>query len=154
MPSKLVKFNPMLQRIQTVWLLLGMACGVLLLYFPVWQITPGSIAEGMDTVGAGTHFYLLGFPPVIFITHAIAIFSFKNRKRQIRLCNINMLLFIIFMVAAIVILQVENQVMENLHLGDFRLGSALPLLGIIFNLMAKRNISKDEELIRSMDRLR
>jgi len=39
-------------------------------------------------------------------------------------------------------------------LGDFRLGSALPLLGIIFNLMAKRNISKDEELIRSMDRLR
>jgi cytochrome c biogenesis factor len=144
----------MLQRIQTVWLLLGMACGVLLLYFPVWQITPGSIAEGMDSIGAGTHFYLLGFPPVIFVTHAIAIFSFKKRKRQIRLCNINVLLFIIFLMAALIILQVENQVLENLHVGDFRLGAMLPLIGIIFNLMAKRNIKQDEELIRSMNRLR
>jgi len=144
----------MLQRIQTIWLLLGMACGVLLLYFPVWQITPGNIAEGMDNVGAGTHFYLLGFPPVMFITHAISIFSFRNRKRQLRFCNINILLFIIFLIAALIILQAENQVFENLHPGDFKFGAVLPLMGIIFNLMAKGGIRKDEKLIRSMDRLR
>ena len=144
----------MLQRIQTVWLLLAMACGVLLLYFPVWQITPGSTAQGMDIIGAGTHFYLLGFPPVIFITHALAIFSFKKRKRQIRLCNINVMLFIIFTIAALVILQVENRVFENFHVGDFKIGAVFPLAGIVFNLIAKSGIKKDEELIRSMDRLR
>ena len=144
----------MLQRIQTVWLLLAMACGVLLLYFPVWQVSSEGVSEGMDAIGAGTHFYLLGFPPVIFVTHAIAIFSFKNRKRQIRLCNINVMLFMIFLVAAIAILQVENHVMQNFHPGDFRLGAILPLIGIILNLMAKSGVKKDQELIRSMDRLR
>ncbi len=144
----------MLQRIQTVWLLLAMACGVLLLYLPVWQVSSGGVTEGMDVIGAGTHFYLLGFPPVIFVTHAVAIFSFKNRKRQLRLCNINIMLFILFLVAAIVILQVENHVFQNFHPGDFKFGAVLPLIGIILNLMAKAGIRKDEELIRSMDRLR
>ena len=144
----------MLQRIQTIWLLLAMACGVMLLYFPVWEIAAGSIADGMSNIGANSHPYLLGFPPVIFVTHAIAIFSFKKRKRQIRLCNINVLLFIIYLVAALVIIQIENNLFENFHPGDFRLGAILPLMGIVFNLMAKSGIKKDEELIRSMDRLR
>jgi hypothetical protein len=144
----------MLQRIQTVWLLLAMACGVLLLYFPVWQVSSKGVSEGMDVIGAGTHFYLLGFPPVIFMVHAVALFSFKNRRRQIRLCNISIMLFTIFLIAALVILQVENRVTENFHPGDFKFGTVLPLMGIILNLMAKSGIRKDEELIRSMDRLR
>lgn len=154
MRAKVDKFTPMLQRIQTVWLLCGMACGVLLLYFPVWEIAPGNTALGMENVGAGTHFYLLGFPPVIFVMHAIGIFSFRKRKRQLRICSINVLLFIIFLVAAAFILQAENKVAENFHPGDFKFGAMLPFIGIIFNLMAKRGIRKDEELIRSMDRLR
>ena len=144
----------MIQRIQTIWLLLGMACGVLLLYFPVWEVASSMTTSGMETVGAGTHFYLLGFPPVMFITHTYATFSYKNRRRQKHLCNINILLFIIFLIAAVVILQIENQVLQNLNPGDFRLGAALPLIGIVFNIMARNAIKKDEELIRSMDRLR
>ncbi len=144
----------MIQRIQTIWLLLAMACGVLLLYFPVWEISSGGSAQGMDTIGAFTHPYLLGFPPLLFITHAIAIFSFKKRKRQLRFCNITILLFSLFLVAALIILQIENNISSNFHFGDFKLGAVLPLIGIIFNSMAKRGIKKDEELIRSMNRLR
>ena len=144
----------MIQRIQTIWLLLGMACGVLLLYFPVWQIAEGNPSAGMDIIGAGTHFYLLGFPPVIFITHAIAIWSYKNRRRQIRFCNINSMLFILFLVAALVIIQIEDGGLSNYHAGSFKAGALLPILGIIFNFMARGRIKKDEELVRSMDRLR
>ena len=144
----------MIQRIQTVWLLFAMACGVLLLYFPFWEISAGGVAEGMDTIGANSHFYLLGFPPVMFVTHAIAIFSFKNRKRQMRFCNINILLFSIYIIAGLIILQIENDVFHYFHLGDFKLGSVLPLIGIIMNLIARRGIKKDEDLIRSMNRLR
>jgi len=144
----------MIQRIQTVWLLFSMACAVLLLWLPVWAVEVGYESSGMDTIGAGTHFFLLPIPVILFVTHALAIFSFKNRKRQIRLCNINVLLFIIYLVAALVIIQIENNLFENFHPGDFRLGAILPLMGIVFNLMAKSGIKKDEELIRSMDRLR
>jgi peptidoglycan/LPS O-acetylase OafA/YrhL len=144
----------MIQRIQTIWLLLGMACGVLLLYFPVWQLAAGNPSTGMETIGADTHFYLLGFAPVIFITHAIAIWSFKNRKRQIRLCNINVLLFILFLIAALLIIEIENRGVSNLSAGRFKIGAFLTLLGIIFNFRARRAIKKDEDVIRSMDRLR
>ncbi len=144
----------MIQRIQTVWLLLAMACAVLLLYFPVWQIFDGGIEGGMDVVGAGTHFFLLPFAPILFIFHSIAIYSFKNRKRQLNFCNIDILLFIIYLIAVLIILQTENQIFSDFHLGDFRFGALLPIIGIILNLMAKRGIKKDEELVRSMDRLR
>jgi hypothetical protein len=143
----------MIQRIQTVWLLLAMGCAVALLYFPFWQLS-GGIDTGMDSIGAGTHFYLLGFPPVLFITHALAIFSYKKRKRQLRLCGINIMLFILFFIAAIVIVQVENNLFGNFQIADFKPGAILPLIGILFNLMARSGIKKDEEVIRSMDRLR
>lgn len=144
----------MIQRIQTIWLLLAMACSVMLLYFPVWKIGGGSVATGMDEVGAGTHFYLLGFAPVLFITHAIAVYSFRNRKKQLRICNINILLFVVYLLAAIIILQVENQIFTFFNPSNFRIGFLLPLIGIFMNWLAKKGIRKDEELIRSMDRLR
>jgi len=144
----------MIQRIQTVWLLLGMACGVALLYFPVWQAGPDTIVEGMDIINVSNPFFLLGVPPVLFITHAIAIFSFRKRKMQLRMCGINITLFLLFLLVALIFLQVENNILSNFSLADFKLGAILPIGGVIFNLMARGGIRKDEELIRSMDRLR
>lgn len=131
-----------------------MACAVLLLYFPVWQALPGIEATGMEQIGAGTHFFLLPIPAILFLTHAYAIWSFKKRKRQLRLCGINITLFILFVISALIIVQTERNVFDNFNISEFRMGFILPLIGIIFNFTARRGIKKDEELIRSMDRLR
>jgi hypothetical protein len=143
----------MLQRIQTVWLLLAMGCSVALLYFPVWQVD-AAISEGMNSIGANTHAYLLAFPPILFLTHAASIFSFRNRKRQLKFCGFSIVLLVIFLAASLVLIQVENDLLANFHPGDFQWGAMLPVIAILFNLMARKGIRKDEELIRSMDRLR
>ncbi len=144
----------MIQRVQTIWLLLAMACAVLLFYFPVWQVDNTHQQFALDIVGAGVNFHLLGFPLFLFITHAVATWSFKNRKRQLRFCNINILLFLLFLLSALVILQVENHIFSDWHMADFKLGFYLPLLGIVFNLMARQGIRRDEALIESLRRLR
>ncbi len=144
----------MIQRLQTLWILLAMACAVLLLYVLVWQAGPTDATAGMDNIGAGTHPFLLPFAPLLFITHAIAIFSYKRRKRQLQWCNISILLFTLFVIASVVILQLEVQILTHFDIHEFRPGILLPFAGIIFNAVAKRSIRKDEALVRSMDRLR
>ena len=39
-------------------------------------------------------------------------------------------------------------------IGYYKFGTALPILGVIFNLLASRAIKKDEELVRSANRIR
>ena len=42
----------------------------------------------------------------------------------------------------------------NEGIGYYKIGTALPILGVIFNLLASRTIKKDEELVRSANRIR
>ena len=144
----------MIQRIQTIWFLFGMACGVLLLYLPVWHASVMNTAGGMDEIGAYTHPFLLAFAPLLFLTHALSIFTYRKRKRQLMWSAISILLFFLFIVVALLVLETENHIFQNFHVEEFRVGIFLPVAGIIFNLLARRGIKKDEALIRSMDRLR
>ncbi|MCS6991147.1 MAG: DUF4293 domain-containing protein [Chitinophagales bacterium] len=144
----------MLQRIQTVWLLLAMGCSVLLFYVPVWQTASPSPTDRLTALGAGINFKLLGFPLMLFISHTIATWSFKNRRRQLRWCNINIMLFLLFLLAAFIILESENQIFFELNWRDLKLGFYLPFLGILFNVLARRGIRRDEQLIRNMHHLR
>lgn len=144
----------MIQRIQTLWLLIAMAAGVSLLYLPVWQAAAEDTLRGMESIGAANHLYLLPFPPLLFLTHAVSIFTYKRRVLQLRWCNISILFFILFLITTLIVLQVENQLLQNFKPEGFQWGLILPFIGIAFDIMAKRGVKKDEALIRSMDRLR
>ncbi|HUM46090.1 MAG TPA: DUF4293 domain-containing protein, partial [Chitinophagales bacterium] len=126
-----------------------------LLYFiPIWETATGGIDIGMESIGAGTHLLLLPLPVLLVISHLIAIFSYKNRKRQKRFCIGNILLYIIFLLWALLLIQLEHHLFQHFNLLEFRLGVVLPLAGIILNILARNGIKKDEALLRSMDRLR
>ncbi|MBA3647685.1 MAG: DUF4293 domain-containing protein [Chitinophagales bacterium] len=144
----------MLQRLQTVYLLLSLGCIVLLLFFPVWQTTRGYSAEGLNTVGAGTHIFLMPVAAILVFSHLVAIFLFKNRKRQLQFCTGNILLFIIYLIWALIIIQTESHIFQNFNIAEFKTGAYLPLIGMILNILARIGILKDEALIRSMNRLR
>src|SRR5215467_4689414 len=103
----------MIQRIQTIYLLLSLICSVLLFFLPVWQ---------GDQVY--TAMYLLLFPIalLLIVSHLISIFLYKNRKRQKQFCTGNILLYIIFLLWAMVIIQLEHQVFQHFNLLEFRLG--------------------------------
>ena len=143
----------MIQRVQTVYLLLSMFGCMLLYYLPVWQ-TNDAESGTMTSVGAGTHFTLLPLPFIIAIMHAFSIFSFKTRKRQLAFCMANIVLLALFLIWALINIQIEHQFFQHFDISEFRLGSAIPLIGIALNILARRMIRKDEELVRSTNRLR
>jgi len=142
----------MIQRIQSVWLLLAAICGFLATKAPIFS---GTLANNsaIDLVAANS---LLLFAVLVGIAClcCIAIFLFKNRPIQIRLCMVNIILAI-----GAIALEVKN--VEDFKTGPpaiakgaYQLGALLPILIIIFLIMAIRGIYKDQKLVKSLDRLR
>ena len=87
---------------------------------------------------------------VIMILHGLAIFSYKNRKRQVQ--------FVFFAILSILILLgvfiFFTYISFSGALISFKIGAVLPLVAVVIDLMAIRAINKDEALIRSIDRIR
>lgn len=155
----------MIQRIQTVYLLLATILMSLTLFLPLATIINGTseivvkafAVSGLSDV-TGTLPLYLGI--LLSITTALLmtiIFLFKKRMLQIRLC-----------VSAIVLL-VGSAAFIGLYCyrlcdlladlnGDlvFTLGfaSLMPVVAIIPVVLAIRGIAKDEALVRSLDRIR
>ena len=78
----------------------------------------------------------------------LTVFLFKNRKLQLRFNKLNLLIHSIFL-AGLIYLMSQDQLE-----GETFKWFVLPIISIISILMASRSINKDEELIRSVDRLR
>ncbi|MGB1040948.1 MAG: DUF4293 family protein, partial [Flavobacteriales bacterium] len=83
------------------------------------------------------------------------IISFKNRKRQLLLTKINfitVLLLVVFIFANFNFIESFLSISkENISYG---IGMFLPIVALVAIIMAYRAIKKDEDLIKSMDRIR
>lgn len=88
----------------------------------------------------------------------ITIFFFKKRQLQIKLCKLNLLLVTIQIVAIVMYLDVIKETISPTNTLEvflsLKIGIILPLLSIILLYLAIFFIKKDEELVRSADRLR
>ncbi len=90
---------------------------------------------------------------------AVALFSYKNRPRQIKLCatafflNI-ILLGLLFLGPDIMASHIEPTLKEANRLVSYRWLCFLPFGSLILTNLASRAIKKDEALVRSADRLR
>ncbi len=136
----------MIQRIQTVYLFLAFAAtGILMLFVPLW------------TTAAGKPFYfmqdqlytiLLGLTTMLSI---ISIISFKKRQNQFVLNRLNIILNLILLglfVYRSLNLSGEAEVSEK------GIGMFLPIVAIVLLVLANKAIKKDEDLVKSVDRLR
>ncbi len=144
-----LKFALMLQRIQTLYLTAALLCTGLMFYFPIWK---GTESTGLDSLGAATHLYLLLIATILGLFQIISIFFYKRRKTQIRFCNISIFITAAYALTFFAIFLQENEI-GNFASG-IQIGTILPILIIIFKFLAIKNIRSDEELIRSMNRLR
>ncbi|WP_025741833.1 DUF4293 domain-containing protein [Aquimarina pacifica] len=136
----------MLQRIQTVYLLLAaLASGVLFIYFPY------AFTQNNDALYVRDEVFLLALFIGSAILSLVSIFLFKNRKLQFVLGRINILLnFILLGVFVYWSLTIsgETQVSEK------GIGMIIPIISIVLVVMANKAIKKDENLVKSVDRLR
>jgi LPXTG-motif cell wall-anchored protein len=136
----------MLQRIQTIYLLVCViASAVLPFVFPLWILEPE--IEVYFTESTIT-MILFG---LIALLALISIFSFKKRQNQFVLNRLNIILnFILlgFFVYRTLNLSGETEVSEK------GIGIVLPAISIVMLVLANRAIKKDEDLVKSVDRLR
>lgn len=138
----------MIQRQQTLWLLLSALAALLSFMFPF--VTGKGTKDGLPvdiTVKAGSNFLLLILTGASLILSMATIFLYKDRKLQIKLSLVGLLIAV-----GIIILFIAE--MNKLSNSTLALFCVLPFAGLIGYFMAFRNIRKDEKLIRSLDKLR
>lgn len=162
----------MLQRIQSIYLLLAVACSVFCMCMPIGYFNyddGGEVARAASLYNLcvsvpsaeGDGQFAHTFTPwvALFVVlalvatmHTLAIFLFKRRALQMRLTNLANLVIIGYYIAGVVFVLMAN----NGSGTSFRptIWCALPLVALIFGYMAFRAILKDEMLVRSLDRLR
>ena len=149
----------MIQRIQTVYLLIVAVLAVIVISMPLGSlITPDSAINEMTnlsiTAADGTVNYdpwaLFAIQMVSAVIALGTIFLYKKRMVQIRLCLFNIILLIGYYVTLAVfvyMLKGESSFVPSWNV-------CLPFISIVLNWLALRAIGKDEALIRSLNSLR
>jgi hypothetical protein len=96
---------------------------------------------------AGSNFFTLLLTIASIGISTVTIFMFKDRKLQMRLCLLGILVSVL-----ILVLYILN--MRKLITSTPALWAILPVVVIASYFMAFRNIRKDEKLVKSLDKLR
>ncbi len=150
----------MIQRIQSIWLLVAAllgACLFLLNMFSYSYIDPITNSEVTKGVKLLEYSYMLALLAIVLIAlPLLAIFMFKNRKRQVNMALLAIVLNIGFI--AFHITFIKDNYLGTLKIPaqstSYGIASFIPVAVIVFLAMAISNIRKDEKLVRSADRLR
>lgn len=156
----------MIQRIQTLFLILSILLNIVALFFPfvsfvsdfnyyklsalqLENLTPDteSIFSGMIT------YPIIG---LLIFSIALSIFTilkYKNRKQQMKFNKLN--IFVLIILIAGILFGYTNYIEKEIEaVSTFEMGAYFPLASLLFLLLANRFIIKDEKIIRSADRLR
>lgn len=145
----------MIQRIQSVWLLLAAIVGAGLFYFSLYKYDV--IQEGVEItkkLSASNNFILLLLTLIVIALPLVTIFLFKNRKSQKKMAVLSIVGQVAFIAVTLMLIgNINNEVPPPTDAG-YMPGIIIPVISIVFIVMAIRGINKDEKLIRSQDRLR
>ena len=137
----------MIQRIQTIYLLLTfLAVGVLPFIFPLW-----TLSDGKEYYFMQNQFYVILFGLSAAIT-IYSIISFKKRQTQFVANRLNIVLNLILL--GLFVYHSLNLSGETLVVSEKGIGMFVPILAIVFLVLANKAIKKDEDLVKSVDRLR
>jgi hypothetical protein len=136
----------MIQRIQSLYLLIVIILnGVLSFYLPLW-IT----SEDIEIFALSQPIAISLFMVSVLMT-LISLFAFKKRKLHFVLGRINIILnFVLVGFFAYWSLSLPGE----MDISEKGIGMLLPLLSIVFIALANKAIKKDEDLVKSVDRLR
>lgn len=144
----------MIQRIQTVYLLVAALLSLVLPFvLPLWPdgegnlVSSGRIAKTGDT---GFTFYA-SLLLVSGILSLLTVLSFKKRKTQLRINTFNIIVNLIILGLLIYhLLTLPGGTLVS----EKGIGLLLPFVVIVLLAIAGRAIKKDENLVKSVDRLR
>ncbi|MGB3468250.1 MAG: DUF4293 domain-containing protein [Cyclobacteriaceae bacterium] len=161
----------MIQRIQSIFLVLVIASLVSSVFFVFWVKSDETSQEAVNLyaqemvklkivdgeqkeVAQSEHIYLFILPLLIAGIAAYSLFQFNNRMRQMQLGALNSLLLAVNLGLLIWRTTAMDDMIATTTY-DFPAFGFYSLIGaMIFNLSANRFIRRDEKLVKSMDRIR
>ena len=136
----------MIQRIQSVWLLIASIVAFLTLKLSFYSGTylPDNLYHQLN----GTENLRLMIPTIALgVLTLVTIFMFKNRVTQLWFS-------LAAIVLDIVIIFLYYQTVKDFTRGDYAITAALHVVIIIVLVLAMRGINKDEKLIKESNRFR
>ena len=136
----------MLQRIQTIYMIISATLlGALYVWFP------NIVSEEGLVVVCNDEPIMLGLIFGSILVTFISIFSYKKRKSQFVINRLNIILnFFLLGVFVYRSLTLSGETLVS----EKGIGVFLPIISIVFLVMANKAIKKDEDLVKSVDRLR
>ena len=154
----------MIQRKQTVYLLLAAILSIVCLCLPLGTV----VLEGMGIVpnlynlallqyADNAQQYDFSYSPlfvvlaVTVVLELVAIFMYRNRKRQARVCSLNIALLLIWMALFVYFKYVRLTSIGALEQTPW---AYIPFVAAVLNYLAFKGIRADERLVRAADRIR
>lgn len=157
----------MIQRIQSLLLLVAAVAAITVLFIPIGNIIDGTgyslyqyDAFSLKKEGAGifSTLYIAIFWMVSAILSIVTIFMYKNRPRQVKMNGINMLVMLAALVTMLYIYPnlvfEKRQFVTNYAVLKFNHLILVSLLPAVSLYLANMFIKKDERKVRAADRLR
>lgn len=119
---------------------------VLPFLFPLWTQN-----DGKD------FYFMLDFKYVTLFglsstLSALSIISYKKRQHQFVIGRLNIILNLILL--GLFVYRSLNLSGETVTVSEKGIGMFLPIVAIVFLVLANKSIKKDEDLVKSVDRLR
>ena len=138
----------MIQRIQSMWLFLATIFGALTYRLPFYS----GLKKVKDVVQpvklhASYDFVIMILTALIIILSLVTLFSYKDRKTQLPLSIVNIILS--FVLIVLYFLQIQK-----FESGTISLWSLFAFAIPIFLFLAARGIWNDQKIIKSLDRIR
>lgn len=150
----------MIQRIQTIYLLLVAILMTLTVFSPLATLVGNELVYSFNACGIyqgaenmSPTWGVLTFACLSAILALVSIFLYKNRKRQIKIVNWNSILIVLFYITvAVYYLSTANRL--DLSFSNVSYGIALPVVALVLNVLAVTKIKADEKLVQSLNRIR
>lgn len=157
----------MIQRVQSIFLFVLGACMILSVLFTSWQKTNASTTEqvtlnafylthvkGGEVISSKPVYYIAILAIISALIAFYSISRFKNRLLQIKLGALNSLVMAGVLGLHLYLSRNAETLFADPQYGTYSMGLYLPIAAMICNILANRFIRRDENLVRSADRMR
>jgi protein-S-isoprenylcysteine O-methyltransferase Ste14 len=133
----------MLQRPQTLWILLSVITAVSSFEFPFASFPAGSLPNESSQIDAGSSMLLILLTSLSVALSGYTILSYANLVRQKTLCWIGIILNVALLMSFL-------REWRNVPQAQLTVTSSLPAINPIFLLLAWYGIDKDQKMLKKL----
>lgn len=158
----------MIQRVQSIYLVLCILClasllfGVNIIHFEgpeyhysINALTIETFEKSSAKVISSSYHYGLAILLVLLLSALVTLLHFKNIKKQFKLGRTLFFTYFLCLVGAVIWLSFgDGWIDEDIHKSQLGFGFILFVIGFPFTFLANLGIKRDKTLLDSLDRLR